>query len=149
MAGIAALKDNTRLFLGTTGELKAENKVTNVASIGDINPTVEEIEVTCLDSQAKEFVQGWTDNGSIEVTLNITDDEYATMVGYRESGEEVFFGLSILNLKKEQVIGLRGKGLVMSASLTGMSVGSLIQTVVSIRVTGEATLDFVDPTLTV
>ena len=64
MAGIAVLKDNVRLYLGTT-TLSLADKMTNISSIGDIGGgEVEEIDVTTIDSMAKEYVPGFSDSGS-------------------------------------------------------------------------------------
>jgi hypothetical protein len=149
MAGIAVLKDNTRFFLGKQETLAAEDKVANIVSIGDIGGEAEEIDTTTIDSEAKEFENGFEDNGSLELTVNITNDEYTVMDGYKKSGEKLYWGLSALNKSKtEQVLGLKGQGIVRSVKLTGISVGGLLQAVTSIRVSGEIATDFVDPTVT-
>lgn len=149
MAGIAVLKDNTRFFLGKQETLTAEDKVANVASIGDIGGEAEEIETTTIDSDAKEFENGFEDYGTFDLTINITNDEYAVMDGYKKSGEKMYWGLSVLNKSKTaQVLGVKGQGTVKSVKLTGISVGGLLQAVTSIRVSGETATDFVDPTVT-
>lgn len=149
MAGIATLKDNVRLFVGKQAELTAADKVGNISQVGDIGGEAEEIDVTCIDSEAKEFENGFEDNGSLEVTQNITNDEYTVMDGYKKSGETVYWGLSVLNkAKTAQILGLNGQGTVKSVKLTGISVGGLLQAVTSIRLSGAIDSDFVDPTLT-
>lgn len=148
MAGIATLKDNVRLFVGTS-ELTAESKVGNISAIGDIGGEAEEIDTTTIDSLAKEYELGFEDNGSLEVTQNITNDEYTTMNGYKTSGAEVNWGLAVLNKNKtNQILGLSGKGIVKSVKLTGISVGGLLQAVTSIKISGAIDTEFKDPTLT-
>ena len=148
MAGIAVLKDNTRFYLGKQETITAEDKVAHIASIGDIGGEAEEIDTTCIDSEAKEFENGFEDNGSLELTVNITDNEYTVMDGYKKSGAMMHWGLSALTKdKSKQVLGLKGTGIVRSVKLTGISVGGLLQAVVSIRISGAITTNFVDPKL--
>lgn len=148
MAGIATLKDNVRLFIGESETLTAENKISNIASIGDIGGEAEEIDTTTIDSAGKEFENGFEDSGSIEVTQNITSDEYTKMDTWKKSGTMLYWGLSTLNKKGTQILGIKGKGVVKSAKLTGISVGGLLQCVASIRVSGAIDSGFVDPTIT-
>lgn len=145
MAGIATLKDNVRLYIGETESLVAENKIGNISSIGDIGGEAEEIDTTTIDSMAKEFENGFEDNGSLEVTQNITDDEYTKMNDWKKSGVTLNWGLSTHNKAGEQILGLKGQGVVKSVKLTGISVGGLLQCVASIRLSGEIGTDFVDP----
>lgn len=148
MAGIAILKDNVQLFLGTEATLTYANKIGNIASIGDIGGEAEEIDTTTIDSMAKEFENGFEDNGSMELVQNITDDEYTVMDGYKASGATVYWGLVTKNKAGEQVLGLKGQGVVRSVKLTGISVGGLLQANVSIRLSGAITSDFTAPTPT-
>lgn len=146
MAGIAVLKDNTRLFVAPYGEtITAANKMGNISQVGDIASTAEEIDTTTIDSMAKEFEAGFTDNGSIELTQNLTQYEYSTMAAYQDNGDDVAWAISSFNKKKQQVIGIKGKGTVMGCTLTGISVGGLLQVVTSIRISGNINRTFVDP----
>ena len=145
MAGIATLKDNVRLYIGEAAVLTAQNKIGNISSIGDIGGEAEEIDTTTIDSMAKEFENGFEDNGSLEVTQNITDDEYAKMDAWKKAGKVLYWGLSTHNKKGELILGLKGQGVVKSVKLTGISVGGLLQCVASIRLSGEITTDFTDP----
>jgi hypothetical protein len=146
MAGIATLKDNVRLYIGESETLTAENKLGNISSIGDIGGEAEEIDVTTIDSMAKEFENGFEDNGSLEITQNITDDEYEKMDTWKKSGVKLYWGISTFNKAKEQILGLKGEGIVKSFRLAGISVGGLLQAVASIRLSGEITTEFVDHT---
>ena len=145
MAGIVTLKNNVRLYVSETETLKAEDKLSHVNQLGDIGGEAEEIDTTCIDSEAREFETGFEDNGSLEVTLNIVDDEYAKMDTWKKSGKMLYWGLSTFNKAGEQIIGIQGRGFVKSAKLTGVTVGGLIQVVASIRLSGEIKTDFVDP----
>lgn len=145
MAGIATLKDNVRLYIGEESELKIADKLGNISSIGDIGGEAEEIETTTIDSTAKEFELGFEDNGSLEVTQNITDNEYTKMNTWKNSNKIVYWGLSTHNKTGTQILGLKGQGIVKSVKLTGISVGGLLQAVTSIRVTGAINADFTEP----
>ena len=145
MAGIATLKDNVRLYIGETSDLKIADKLGNISSIGDIGGEAEEIDTTTIDSTAKEFELGFEDNGSIEVTQNITDNEYTKMNTWKNSNKTVYWGLSTHNKAGAQILGLKGQGIVKSVKLTGISVGGLLQAVTSIRVTGAISAEFTEP----
>lgn len=146
MAGIATLKDNVRLYIGEASELKLADKLGNISSIGDIGGEAEEIDTTTIDSTAKEFELGFEDNGSLEVTQNITDTEYTKMNTWKNSNKTVYWGLSTNNKAGKQILGLKGQGIVKSVKLTGISVGGLLQAVTSIRVTGAISAEFTEPT---
>ena len=145
MAGIATLKDNVRLYIGESAVLTKTNKIGNISSIGDIGGEAEEIDTTTIDSMAKEFENGFEDNGSLEVTQNITDDEYTTMDTWKKAGTMLYWGLSTHNKSGTQILGLKGQGIVKSVKLTGISVGGLLQAVTSIRLSGAIATDFTEP----
>lgn len=145
MAGIATLKDNVRLYIGESAVLTKTNKIGNISSIGDIGGEAEEIDTTTIDSMAKEFENGFEDNGSLEITQNITDDEYTKMDTWKKNGTMLYWGLSTHKKSGEQILGLKGQGVVKSAKLTGISVGGLLQCVASIRLSGAITTDFTEP----
>ena len=145
MAGIATLKDNVRLYSGESSALTKTDKIGNISSIGDIGGEAEEIDTTTIDSMAKEFENGFEDNGSLEITQNITDDEYTKMDAWKKAGTMLYWGLSTHNKAGTQIFGLKGQGVVKSAKLTGISVGGLLQCVASIRLSGAIATDFTEP----
>ena len=145
MAGIVTLKNNVRLYIGETAALTKANKIGNIVSIGDIGGEAEEIDTTTIDSMAKEFENGFEDNGSLEVTQNITDDEYTTMDAWKKAGTMLYWGLTTHNKTGTQILGLKGQGIVKSVKLTGISVGGLLQAVTSIRLSGAIATDFTEP----
>ena len=145
MAGIVTLKDSVRLYIGETAVLTKANKIGNISSIGDIGGEAEEIDTTTIDSMAKEFENGFEDNGSLEITQNITDDEYTQMDAWKKAGTMLHWGLSTHNKAGTQILGLKGQGIVKSVKLTGISVGGLLQAVTSIRLSGVIATDFTEP----
>ena len=150
MAGIAVMKDNVKLYLAEEQTALKTNKVGRITQIGDIGGEAEEIDTTCIDSLAKENVNGFDDNGTLEITQNLTSDEYKTMYDYKEANKELFFGLSVrplpVDMKVAPVLGLQGKANVKSIKLTGISVGGLVQVNTSLKITGAVTPDFDDKT---
>lgn len=146
MAGIAVQKDNTRLFVGPRGESLTEvNKMGNVASVGDVGGEIEEIDTTTIDSMAKEYEVGFEDNGTVEITQNLTSNEYSAMKNYKDNNEDLVWAISSFDKKGEQVIGLTGNGVISGLTLTGIGFGELLQVVTTIRVSGAINNDFVDP----
>lgn len=146
MAGIAVMKDNTRFYLWDDGvQVAANHKVGNITQIGDVGGEAEDIDTTTIESKAREYVNGFDDNGTIDLTQNVTENEYTTMAVLKDAGLEMNWGISSFDKTGKQVIGLRGRGTVKSARLTGISVGGLLQATSSVRVSGAIENDFVDP----
>lgn len=80
MAGIVVQKDNTRMFIWRKGgTVAAGDKMGNITDIGDVGGETEDIDTTTIDSLAKESESGFADNGTIDVTQNVTQLEYITM----------------------------------------------------------------------
>ena len=72
---VIAKDDRIQLFLATTSTISIEDKIGKVTNIGDIASTEEEIDVTCLGDASRVFESGFTDNGSLEITQNLTASE--------------------------------------------------------------------------
>lgn len=146
MASIVTMKDNVRLFIWDEGQnVTAADKVGNITQIGDFGGETEDIDVTTIESSAREYANGFDDNGTVDVTQNVTTNEYSTMNARKNSGIEFNFGVSVFDKEDNQVIGIQGKAIIKSVKLTGISVGGLLQVVSSLRINGEPTEDFVDP----
>ena len=146
MAGIATMKDNVRLFIWDEDkEVTAADKMGNITQIGDVGAEAEDIDVTTIDSLAREYENGFDDSGSVDITQNITTTESSYRASRQTNGDDVNWGISAFNKKGEQIIGLRGKGMIKSAKLTGISVGGLLQCNSSLRINGAIDNTFVDP----
>lgn len=145
MAGIVSMKDSTRLYLGTSSTLVLGDKIGHVSQIGDVSSETEDVDVTTLESQAREFENGFTSNGELQITLNLTDNEYTKFKNWKDNGTDLYFGIGIFDKVGAQKLGLRGQGQIKSISLTGMSVGGLIQVNANLRLSGELSADFVAP----
>ena len=144
MAGIAVLKDNVRLYLAPKGSpLMLADKLANISSIGDIGGgETEEIDVTTIDSMAKEFVPGFSDSGSVDIVQNVTSDEYVTIKTWATANTMLRCGVAF---KDAPQCNTGFDCFVKSFSLTGMNVGGTLQVNLSLRVSG-AIEDFTEPT---
>lgn len=147
MAGIATMKNNFRLYIWDEDKtVGAADRVGNISQLGDVGGEAEDIDVTTLESMAKEYINGFDDNGTLDITQNMTSNEYVTMDVRKKSGKILNWGISVFNNQRtKQILGLQGKGIIKSAKLTGISVGGLLQVVSSLRVNGVINNDFVDP----
>lgn len=147
MAGIVQMKDNVRFFLWTgVGLAQAENKLGNLVSIGELGGEAESIDTTTLESMAKESEVGFTDNGTIELVQNLTNDEYNKMKNLLDDGTVFNFGISVWNRKtRAQAMGLQQKGMVTSLKLSGFEVGGLVQVNTTVQISGALNLGFTDP----
>lgn len=154
MAGIATLKDNVQFFLNFAASADGsqivyptlDDKIGNIVSIGDIGGETEEIDATTIDSLAKEYITGFEDNGTLELTQNLTGTEYAKMNRFKLFNRPVMWAIGVLDRSGEQVLGLLGQGYIKSIKLTGISVGGLLQVVTSIKLSGKITNYFDIPT---
>lgn len=146
MAGIVQMKDNVRFFLWTDGDVKAENKLGNLVSIGEVGGEAESIDTTTLESMAKESEVGFTDNGTVELVQNLTNDEYNKMKTLLDNGTVFNWGVSVWSRKtKTQAMGLQQKGMVTSLKLSGFEVGGLVQVNTTVQISGALDLGFTDP----
>lgn len=147
MAGIVQMKDNVRFFLWTDGNLaKPENKLGNLVSIGEVGGEAESIDTTTLESMAKESEVGFTDNGTVELVQNLTNDEYNKMKNLLDDGTVFNWGVSVWSRKtKSQAMGLQQKGMVTSLKLSGFEVGGLVQVNTTVQISGALNLGFTDP----
>lgn len=68
------LTQGTELWvLDTTASPDALLKISNATGFNDFGEMADDIEVTNLDSTAKEYVTGLADNGEVSMTLNMAD----------------------------------------------------------------------------
>lgn len=146
MAGIVQMKDNVRFFLWTGAAVQAADKLGNLVSIGEVGGEAESIDTTTLESMAKESEVGFTDNGTVELVQNLTNDEYNKMKNLLDDGIVFNWGVSVWSRKtKSQAMGLQQKGMVTSLKLSGFEVGGLVQVNTTIQISGALNLGFTDP----
>lgn len=146
MAGIAVFKDSTRLYISDGAEeLKLADKMTNLVSIGEIGADTEEIDTTCIDSEAKESVGGFADYGTFSVEQNITESEYTRLSTLQKAGTPIKWAVFADNKSKETVFKLGGNGYVKTCKWSGASVGDLLKVSAEIKISGEPTETVTEP----
>ena len=142
-----AKDDRIQLFLATTSTISKADKIGKVTSIGDVASTKEEVDVTTLEDASRVFESGFNDNGSLEITQNLTTSEYTDMATLQENETEVKLGLALLDKEGEIILGLRcAKAKVLTVTLGGMSVGGIVTVVTSIKLNDSLKRDFTIPT---
>ena len=149
MAGIVAKNDRTKVFITEAGAtaFKLADKVGKLTNIGDIASTDDEVEVTGLESDTKEFEAGISDNGTLELTQNLTATEYDDMMEYKENETDLKIGIAILNKAGTVAVGRScAHAKVLSVTLGGMSVGGVITVVTSFRLNAKLVTGFTVPT---
>lgn len=144
---VIAKGDRIQLFLSNGSTISIADKIGKVTNIGDIASTEEEIDVTCLGDASRVFESGFTDNGSLEITQNLTASEYNDMATMKENETEVKLGLAVLDKEGGIIVGLScAKAKVMSVTLGGMSVGGVMTVVTSIKLNDSIKRNFTLPT---
>lgn len=72
-------------------------KILNVADVGEFGPQADDIEVTNLESTAKEFLTGLGDNGEVTLQLNLipTDLMHQLLAAQAGSGTRYQFAVCL------------------------------------------------------
>ena len=77
-------------FLDTTIK-----KILNVADIGEFGPQADDIDVTNLDSDAKEFLTGLGDNGELTLQINLNASDPVHQKLSDEAGKGTRFAFCV------------------------------------------------------
>lgn len=75
MACTAISAQGTRFEIGGTGSPTSFTEIGGIKSYSGFDGQASEIDTTCLQSTAKENVQGLQDFGNMQLDLNINDDD--------------------------------------------------------------------------
>ena len=167
MAGIAIMKNNARLFIGLKDDFDTEYgtapkltqsianaitptiiaapsqehpkdyKVANNSSIGELGGEAEDIDVTALDSDAKENEAGFVDNGTQDIVINVVDKKaYSNLKKWQDNAADLVICQTRYSKAGKPVVGIMYEGIIKSAKLTEASVGGVMQVNASIQVNG-------------
>ena len=167
MAGIAIMKNNARLFIGLKTDFSTQYssatkltqsianaitpiiiaapssasdpdyKVANNSSIGELGGEAEDIDVTALDSDAKENEAGFVDNGTQDITINVVDKKaYSNLKKWQDNAADLVICQTRYSKAGKPVVGIMYEGIIKSAKLTEASVGGVMQVNASIQVNG-------------
>ena len=167
MAGIAIMKNNARLFIGLKDDFSTQYgtatkltqsianaitpdiiaapssasdhdyKVANNSSIGELGGEAEDIDVTALDSEAKENETGFVDNGTQDITINVVDKKaYSNLKKWQDNAADLVICQTRYSKAGKPVVGIMYEGIIKSAKLTEASVGGVMQVNATIQVKG-------------
>lgn len=151
MAGNVAIKGRVRLYLGTGSAetqptLTVADKIASAKAYSGFDSQTEEIDTTTFDDMVRTFEPGFTDNGTVVVSMNLTASNYADMKAKQKDGLTRAFGIAISNAAGDNLLSMSSTGWVQNVALTGTSLGEVLGVDVTIRVVDEYNLEWVEPT---
>lgn len=112
-------------------------KVSNASSVGELGGEAEDIDVTTLDSEAKENETGFIDNGTQDITINIVDKTaYTNLKKWQDTGANLLICQVRYSKSGKLLAANLYQGIVKNATLTEASVGGLNQVNASVQVSG-------------
>lgn len=130
--------DNGRAYIGTSPNFTVEDKLKGAVTIGETGAEAEDVDVTALDSPSKESENGLDDFGTTELELYYDKVMHDKHVGYRKSGETIYFGAFITDKKTGEVVYNVGyKGVIKSVKAGAMAVGDVAKYKVTVKLNGE------------
>lgn len=145
--GVVIMKDRSRLYLWETGSATLADKIGKATEIGEQGSDVEEIDMTTLESDAKENEPGFDDYGSMTVTQLITADELTTMNAFRASKDILKWGLVVDDKTGTPVLTQTGECWVKSVKRGALTVGGRLEVTSELRITGEPVDTWTEPTV--
>lgn len=134
MTSTAVSAQGSRLEIGTqTDKGVAWTRIKNVKSFSGFDGQAAEIDVTDLDSTAKEFRTGLQDHGNFQFDINVnrTDPGQLAVEAARKSGAVTPFRLTLPDKQAATF-----DALVKSTPLQG-SVDAVLTGSVTLRITGD------------
>ena len=138
MASTAQSAQGTRISMdtGTAGTPVFTTFIKNVTDISGFDGTASEIDVTDLDSTAKEKVLGLQDWGSLTLTtnINLADPTHAALLAVKQSGAKKGFQVT---LSDDSTITFDAyvKSFPISAKVDGVYTGAI-----GLTISGDITL---------
>ena len=128
----------TVLKKGGVSSAAAYVAVAQVRGIGDIGGESDEIDVTDLDSTAKEFLMGLPDNGIFEVTLAF-DPATAAHTDFFALQKSQALNYWQIVLANAASYTWQVAAYVKSFKITGMTPGGVIEAKCGLRISGSIT----------
>lgn len=112
------------------------NKVANITELGDIGGEAEEVETTAFDSDAKEAQPGAIDNGTFDLSLQITDAKVARVLNAWQANSDMLVFDQVLYMKNgKAALSQMGIGYIQSFHITG-GLNEIVTAQATIRVSG-------------
>ena len=114
----------------------ADNKVANITELGDVGGEAEEVETTAFDSDAKETQPGAIDNGTFDLSLQITDAKVARVLNAWQANSDMLVFDQVLYMKNgKPAFSQMGIGYIQSFHITG-GLNEIVTAQATIRVSG-------------
>ena len=112
------------------------NKVANITELGDVGGEAEEVETTAFDSDAKEAQPGSIDNGTFDISLQITDAKVARVLNAWQANSDMLVFDQVLYMKNgKAAFSQMGIGYIQSFHITG-GLNEIVTAQATIRVSG-------------
>ena len=114
----------------------ANNKVANISELGDVGGEAEEVETTAFDSDAKETQPGAIDNGTFDLSLQITDAKVSRVLNAWQANSDMLVFDQVLYMKNgKPAFSQMGIGYIQSFHITG-GLNEIVTAQATIRVSG-------------
>lgn len=114
----------------------ADNKVANIAELGDVGGEAEEVDTTAFDSDGKEAQPGSIDNGTFDLSLQITDAKVARVLNAWQANSDMLVFDQVLYMKSgKPAFSQMGIGYIQSFHITG-GLNEIVTAQATIRVSG-------------
>ena len=113
-----------------------DNKVANIAELGDVGGEAEEVDTTAFDSDGKEAQPGSIDNGTFDLSLQITDAKVARVLNAWQANSDMLVFDQVLYMKSgKPAFSQMGIGYIQSFHITG-GLNEIVTAQATIRVSG-------------
>ena len=114
----------------------ADNKVANITELGDVGGEAEEVDTTAFDSDGKEAQPGSIDNGTFDLSLQITDAKVARVLNAWQANSDMLVFDQVLYMKNgKPAFSQMGIGYIQAFHITG-GLNEIVTAQATIRVSG-------------
>ena len=114
----------------------ADNKVANITELGDVGGEAEEVDTTAFDSDGKEAQPGSIDNGTFDLSLQITDAKVARVLNAWQANSDMIVFDQVLYMKSgKPAFSQMGIGYIQAFHVTG-ALNEIVTAQATIRVSG-------------
>ena len=134
---MAYLANGTQFHKLDSAGTAYEYTLTDVTNGGEIGGERSEIDITTLDSEAKESMGGLPDNGELTLEMLATVDNYSKFETDFKAGTINTYAVTFPFGTTESNMDKKFKGWVKSCKITGIEPDGLLKVAATIRISGE------------
>lgn len=128
--------NGTKLYkLGDNGNI--EYTFSDVTSIGDFGGERTEIDVTSLDSNAREYVGGMIDNGELSLEMLASVEGYSALETDFMNNNISDYAIVFPTGTSESNMNKKFKGFIRTLQITNIEPDNILRVSATIRITGE------------